>query len=243
MDKLLSFIERFKQAQKQIGKSNSQIAKEINETPQYLSRWLHAKSAKNLPPADIMSKIAKALNVDLLWLISGEGQQQTHSNILVYENGNPIPQGCVAIKEYKIAFDCGVLGGESEPSYEEITDSVPMIYNKDWFNSIGVNPQNCKRFKAHGDSMCPVICSGDSILVDCSYEARTHIDNGQIYAIWYDGTLLCKILTKSFSGGITISSVNSSLYPQEQLNSEDAKRFIIIGKVIERSGKITNYQR
>lgn len=239
---LSSFVERVKLAMDRAGISQSDLARACDLTPQYLHRWFKAEKSKNLPPSDVCYKIAKALNVDLVWLIAGIGDSTKTSNILVISDGEPIPDGYVSIPQYKINFNCGEHCGDSiEPMYEETSQFAPAIYKKEWISAQGSNPANCKRFLAHGDSMCPVICDGDCILVDTSYEARTNIRKRGIYAIWYDGSLLCKYLTPKISGGLILSSEDQSKYPSEEINEETAQKFFIIGKVLERSGKISNY--
>lgn len=243
MDSSLSaFVSRVKCAMDRNNISQSDLARACDVTPQYLNRWFKAEKSKNLPPSDICYKLAKALNVDLVWLIAGIGDATKTSNILVISDGEPIPEGYVSIPQYDISFNCGSHCGDSiEPLYEESSNYAPAIYKKEWLDAQGAKAAYCKRFVTHGDSMCPVICDGDCILVDTSYEARTNIRKRGIYAIWYDGSLLCKYLTPKISGGIIISSEDQAKYPPEEVSEGTEQRFYIIGKVLERSGKISNY--
>lgn len=239
---LESFLERVRIAMERKKITQSELARACDITPQYLNRWFKAEKSKNLPPSDICYKIANALDIDLIWLIAGTGDQKATSNILVISNGDPIPEGYVRIPQYDIEFACGVHCGASiEPLYEEMTGYAPAIYKREWIESQGANPANCKRFLAHGDSMYPVICNGDCILVDTSFEARTNIRKRGIYAIWYDGSLLCKYLTPRVSGGLILSSEDQAKYPPEVIDEHSAQNFYIVGRVIERSGKVSNY--
>lgn len=239
---LPDFLSRVTLAMQKANMTKSDLARACGVSPQYLSNWFNARTGRNLPPAEVCYRIAQALNVDLVWLIAGLGTQEAVSNILVVAEGDPIPEGYVSIPQYQVEFACGAHTGDSiEPMYDELTNYEPAIYKKSWIESQGANPKNCKRFIVHGNSMCPVICSGDCILVDTSYEARTRIKSRGIYAIFYDGSLLCKYLTPRISGGLILSSEDQVNYPPEVIDATSERNFFVVGKVLERSGKMSNY--
>ena len=178
-------------------------------------------------------KIADALGVNVEWLVTGEGNM-IKPNIISLDNADSdkLPAGFVQIPEYKICFGAGEA---EEPTYEEIQDCVPAYFRSTFFSDRGINPKNCKRFKVIGDSMIPLINSGDYITVDCT--PKDYIENNQIYALVFDHSLRVKRLIKSFKT-LTIRSDNS-IYPDEVLTLEEAAQMIhIIGKVIERSGSV-----
>ena len=178
-------------------------------------------------------KIADALGVNVEWLVTGEGNM-IKPNIISLDNADSdkLPAGFVQIPEYKICFGAGEA---EEPTYEEIQDCVPAYFRSSFFSDRGINPKNCKRFKVIGDSMIPLINSGDYITVDCT--PQDYIENNQIYALVFDHSLRVKRLIKSFKT-LTIRSDNP-IYPDEVLTLEEAAQMIhIIGKVIERSGSV-----
>lgn len=178
-------------------------------------------------------KIADALNVNVEWLITGEGNM-IKPNIISLDNADSdkLPSGFVQIPEYKVCFGAGEA---EEPIYEEIQDCVPAYFRSTFFSDRGINPKNCKRFKVIGDSMIPLINNGDFITVDCT--PKDYIENNQIYALVFDHSLRIKRLIKSFKT-LTIRSDNP-IYPDEVLSLEEAAQLIhIVGKVIERSGSV-----
>lgn len=178
-------------------------------------------------------KIADALGVNVEWLVTGEGSM-IKPNIISLDDADSdkLPAGFVQIPEYKICFGAG---DAEEPTYEEIQDCVPAYFRSTFFSDRGINPKNCKRFKVIGDSMIPLINSGDYITVDCT--PKDYIENNQIYALVFDHSLRVKRLVKSFKA-LTIRSDNP-IYPDEVLTLEEAAQMIhIIGKVIERSGSV-----
>ena len=155
-------------------------------------------------------------------------------NIISLDNADSdkLPAGFVQIPEYKICFGAGEA---EEPTYEEIQDCVPAYFRSSFFSDRGINPKNCRRFKVIGDSMIPLINSGDYITVDCT--PKDYLENNQIYALVFDHSLRVKRLIKSFKT-LTIRSDNP-IYPDEVLTLEEAAQMIhIIGKVIERSGSV-----
>lgn len=178
-------------------------------------------------------KIADALGVNVEWLVTGEGNM-IKPNIISLDSADSdkLPAGFVQIPEYKICFGAG---DAEEPTYEEIQDCVPAYFRSTFFSDRGINPKNCKRFKVIGDSMIPLINSGDYITVDCT--PKDYIENNQIYALVFDHSLRVKRLIKSFKT-LTIRSDNP-IYSDEVLTLEEAAQMIhIIGKVIERSGSV-----
>ncbi len=178
-------------------------------------------------------KIADALGVNVEWLVTGEGNM-IKPNIISLDNADSdkLPAGFVQIPEYKICFGADEA---EEPTYEEIQDCVPAYFRSSFFSDRGINPKNCRRFKVIGDSMIPLINSGDYITVDCT--PQDYIENNQIYALVFDHSLRVKRLIKSFKT-LTIRSDNQ-IYPDEVLTLEEAAQMIhIIGKVIERSGSV-----
>lgn len=200
-------------------------------SPATLSHYKNGRSTKL--SAEIAQKIADALNVNVEWLITGEGNM-IKPNIISLDNADSskLPSGFVQIPEYKVCFGAGEA---EEPIYEEIQDCVPAYFRSTFFSDRGINPKNCKRFKVIGDSMIPLINSGDFITVDCT--PKDYIENNQIYALVFDHSLRIKRLIKSFKT-LTIRSDNP-IYPDEVLSLEEAAQLIhIVGKVIERSGSV-----
>jgi phage repressor protein C with HTH and peptisase S24 domain len=200
-------------------------------SPATLSHYKNGRSTKI--SAEIAQKIADALKVNVIWLVTGEGQM-IKPNIISLDaaDADKLPEGFVQIPEYKISFGAGEA---SEPTYEEIQDSVPAYFRSTFFSDRGINPKNCRRFKVIGDSMVPLINNGDFITVDCT--PKDYIENNQIYAIIFDHSLRVKRIIKSFKT-LTIRSDNP-IYPDEVLTLEEAEQMIhIVGKVIERSGSV-----
>lgn len=222
-----AFAARLKQLIEKKGLSRAELARKIDESPQLVQSWMK-NDLKSLPAANRVAKLAMVLGVDVMWLITGEGSQ--HSNIYamsIVDNQSEFIQ----IPEYSVEFGCG---STPEPTYDELTETVPATYRRDFFTSKGIDPKRCKRVRVRGDSMSPLINSGDCILI---YEnADEPIVDGGIYAIAYDHTLMVKRLYKTFTG-LVIKSENPE-FIDEKLDGADLDKICILGRVIERSGSL-----
>lgn len=133
-----------------------------------------------------------------------------------------------------------VLGAGShvEPTIEEQTDSVRVLYRRDFFLKHHVNPSQCKRYKVSGDSMEPTLSNGDTVLV---VERQERIVDGAVYVFSVRDEMMIKRLYRRSNGSIVIHSDNTDgRYIDEVLTPEDQEReyFRVYGRAIERSGEL-----
>jgi len=210
------------------GFSQSDLAKIADVKPSSVFAWLSGKTQKI--SSDIAYRLAKETKVSLTWLSSGIGDPETSNVIVADDDVNNSEY--VTIKEYNICFGAGEA---EEPTYDEIEDAESATYRRTFFERSKADPRYCRRFHVTGDSMEPLIQDGDCITVDCTPN-QPIIDN-HIYAIAYDHTLRVKRLIKKLKG-LSIISDNPK-YPPEELTPEEANQYIhIIGRVLDRSGRI-----
>lgn len=225
-----AFAGRLRELIEKSGMSRAELARKIDESPQLVQSWMK-NDLKSLPAANRVAKLAMVLNVDVMWLITGEGSQ--HSNIIPINDAtqNNLYNEFVSIPEYRVEFGCGAV---PEPTYDELTETLPATYRRDWFKSKGIDPKRCKRVRVHGESMSPLINDGDCVLI---YENPDEpIIDGGIYAIAYDHQLMVKRLYKTFTG-LVIKSENTD-YIDEKLEGQQLEKICILGRVIERSGSL-----
>ena len=139
----------------------------------------------------------------------------------------------VFIPEYRVEFSAG---DGTVFDYAEVEEGTPKAYSQNFFHSLRVNPNKCKRFKVSGNSMEPLLYDGDSILV-VEESIGTPIRDGQVYIVRYDNELKVKRVSKNMDGSVTLRSVNSAQYADFTIPAEDVgTRFTILGKVIEKCG-------
>lgn len=233
---LSGMIRRLKQAMEHKGMKQEQLAQLSGVSKGAISTLFKGKT-KTAPKVDTLLALCGTVGASLPWVLTGKGSM-TDTPIIQIDDGEDPPDGFIAIREYGISFGCGVSGGDcDDPTYEEQNDTEPVTYRLSWLLRHTKSPQECRRFRAKGDSMEPLIRDGDSILVDCSEECRLNVGKKAVYAIWYDGALLCKYLSKDM-GMLVISSENPAYDKIKLPLSEAGTQFRIIGKVIERSGAI-----
>ena len=166
---------------------------------------------KNLK-IDTLIKISQALNVNLMWLITGEDYQ---------------------IPRFEVTFNPKKDG---EPHYTEFKYDRITTFHKSYFEKYGIaSSKYCKSFKVLGDSMEPLIRNGDYVVVDCDPDVK--IVDGDIYAFVDEKGLHVKRLIAPLRGGLIIRSENKS-YEDEFLSKQDLKNICIIGHVIDRAGSL-----
>lgn len=189
-----------------------------------LSQIINGK-IKNLK-VDTAFRIAKALDVSLMWIITGSTDSVQEQSLSQGEDYYQIPRFEVSFDKQspdKVKF--------TEFKYDRIT-----TFHKSYFEKYGVqNAALCKSFKVQGDSMEPLIRNGDYVVVDCT--DSVHIVDGDIYAFCDAKGLHVKRLIAPLRGGLIIRSDNSS-YSDEFLSKEEIDNLYIVGRVIDRAGSL-----
>lgn len=181
------------------------------------------------------------LNVDPLWLETGEGaptpkhpplrraDDKKLSNVTAIHPDDQQPDEVVYVPESRIEFS----GGNGRIHYELIEDEEPATYRLSWFQKYGINPDRVRRFRVSGDSMVPMLYPRDTILVNTD---ETNIIDGKLYAIRYGDELRVKFLSRRLDGTVILRSVNP-LYQEEVIPADVAQEHIsVIGRVRDRSG-------
>lgn len=146
---------------------------------------------------------------------------------------DPLPNGLIQIRESRVRFSAG---DGCEAIFEEIEESVPVTYRREWFIQERLKPDHCRRFKVHGSSMESLLYDQDSVLVNL---AETEVIDSKVYAIRYGSELRIKRLYRRLNGGLILHSDNPDYRPQdEELTPEEVNEHItIIGRVRDKAGK------
>lgn len=93
----------------------------------------------------------------------------------------------------------------------------------------GIPPEAAAAAVVTGNSMEPVLPDGSTVGVDTS---RTHVTDGQMYAINHGGQLRVKVLYRTPGNGLRLRSYNSDEHPDERYDGPYVAEHIrIIGKV------------
>jgi len=170
--------DRLKQSRKRAGKTQAEVAEAVQMSqPAYQA----LESGRNLK-SSFLPMIANFLNVDPLWLTTGNGSTPEKSNadiaameVGIYHSGDPVPDGYVAIDYYDDVF---VSAGNGYLNLEKPSNNK-MLFPVDLIKECNVQPSATKVIHVRGESMFPKLKDGQAISIDMS--ARTIYD-GEIYA-------------------------------------------------------------
>jgi len=176
------------------------------------------------PRSKTLHLIAKALGTSMDELIGPVPSTHTHGT-----TSYPDPDETVVIPRYDIQLSAG---DGAFPNGEQVIGHVP--FNRDWLKSnINGALDNLAVVKIDGDSMEPLIRSGDEVLINLS---NTSISDGGIFAILLNDTLIIKRIF-SRHDGLEIRSENTS-YPSWTVPKEDLNEIKIVGRAVVRVGRL-----
>ena len=165
-----------------------------------------------------LKQIAKLLNVDDGWLLTGKGSPNnpTHlTPVTTWDDSTPLDEDEVEIPFFKdFSFACG--GGSIGEAIANETRKLRM--SKATLRNLSIMKENAVAATAIGDSMSPTIKDGDTIHVDLG---RKNIKDGKIFAICIGGLFYCKRLYNLPLGGVRIVSDNSVEFPEIQLSAQE----------------------
>ena len=195
-----------------------------------------------LRPTGLLA-LANALGVSPYWLDTGDGDMlpsnpttpQTWDggeHVVALGSDDTHADDYIQIRESEVRF---AAGNGRAAQYDELAESVPATYRREWFFKEGINPSNARRFKVHGDSMEPFLYDGDTVLVNLG---ETTVINNKVYALRYGDELRIKRVSKKLDGGLILHSDNPNYLPRdEDLTPAMVQEHIsIIGRVRDKSG-------
>jgi phage repressor protein C with HTH and peptisase S24 domain len=192
----------------------------------------HYESGKRAPNSELLSQIAKILECDPGWLLTGEGQadkkKETYSNEPM---SSSTLNDFVLVPRYNIEASAG---GGSIIHSEQIVDH--LAFKSSWVSKeLGANPKNLLLIHSIGDSMEPTLRSGDLLLVDRN-KARMKGDG--IYLINFDDGLMVKRLEWMMDGTVVIRGDNTSVSREQILNAIEMEKLNLLGRVVWVGGKV-----
>lgn len=214
------------------GKTPVEIAKAINASPQSVNNW-HKRGISKKGQQDI----AKAFNLSLDWISTGQGAVYTTpyeisnarpstKSITIWQDGDPLPDDMVSIDFYPEVY--GSMGNGW--LNEEPTTKSKLWFREETLRECNVNARSTKAFVAAGDSMAPEINDGQTIAIDTS---ATHIYDGEIYAFLKNGELKIKYLFRRGDGFRAVSrNPDKVRFPDEFYTTSDieSENIIILGQ-------------
>ncbi len=174
------------------------------------------------------SALAAALNVDLEWLSTGNGEMQKSGNEAVIIEPSQKDKYTVIPIFTDVALSAGA--GSCPPDTEWATGYTHMLTDR--IRAVGAQPDCIVEAMLDGNSMEPTIMDKSPIRIDTS-KSNVAIREGKIYAFSVDGELKVKRLLKTATGDIIIKSDND-MYKDEIMTKKDFNEVIrLIGWVFD----------
>ena len=174
--------------------SQSDLARRVGIAPASVNGGLSG-STKSLK-AEPANKAAKALGVNTLWLISGQGEMKPTAN----QNQQP-KDDVVILKKYDVAASCGP-GAEPMDGGSRVEE---LVVTRSWFfaNVSSLRTQGYDIITASGDSMEPTFSDGDILIIDTLEKDLRRRDG--CYVFFYDGQIYAKRIQLTPPGFLIIS--------------------------------------
>lgn len=240
----MKIAEWVRLARKHIGWTQEQLGAALNLTKGNISAW---ENDRHDPSFDQIMQISRltgfaisaspdismtGLSVQEPEPPYGHAAQPPMSPILAWEHPDDLPEGeFVMIPRLDVTLSAGP--GREQHVDVGFTKSVPQAFRADWIRAERLKPAKLAAMTAKGESMEPAIFDGDSLLIDTS---QTEVQDGRVYALWYEGGERVKRLYRLPGGGLRIQSDNPKhLSIDIPPTQTDAVR--IIGRVVIRSGR------
>jgi len=175
-------------------------------------------SGTTYPTLDRLTQIAGASKVDPQWLAFGT-EQDDSAEMAGMEDYAFVP-----------LYDAQCSAGDGAWN-ENCRVLTHISFTRYSLRKQGLTPEHLSAIRIDGDSMEPVLHSGDTVLID---HTRTTIEGEGIYILRLDGHLYAKRLQRQFNG-VSIISANTVydkvLVPQDQLHELE-----IIGRAVWSAG-------
>ncbi|MBK5072012.1 helix-turn-helix transcriptional regulator [Budviciaceae bacterium CWB-B4] len=229
-----TLAERVAKRREQLGLSQKTLAEKIQVSQQSINK---IESGQTRSPRNL-DKLAEALDVSPQWLLFGDESVPIKS-VDIYDS--EIKASSLRVEEWESMnrdkdefVEVSMLNVEAACGDGAMADNEHEIYalpfRRYTLRRMGVNARNARVVRVIGNSMAPMLRSGDVVGIDTANNST--IIDGDLYAI-RDGNLIrVKQLIPRPDGGMIIKSFNNTDYPDEQLTRDEfEQRIHIIGRV------------
>lgn len=192
-----SFSSRVQWLLKQHSNDNySDFARKIGVSPPSVKRWIDKGYE---PSRSVLVDMADKLNVDLVWLMTGQGSPDDTSQPASNHDEYcyvPFYKGVIASAGGG-KFSDGVIG----------TDDF-LAFRKDWITRTALTAKDLVALNTNGDSMFPTIPENATVLID---KSKNIARDGRIYVIRIGEQLYVK-RTQWLPTGLRLISDNKERY-------------------------------
>lgn len=166
------------------------------------------------PTRRILIALASATQVSLNWLMTGEGSMRLNA------------QSAEGDFDLVPVWDVEVSAGHGRTA-DDAAATSRIAFRRDWLQSRGLRASSLGCVYARGDSMEPLICNDNLLLVDSS---RTRVEEG-IYVLRVNDGLFVKRLQQQMNGSVRIISENKE-YSEQVIPKTELESLHVIGRVV-----------
>ncbi|QPJ63001.1 MAG: helix-turn-helix transcriptional regulator [Candidatus Nitronauta litoralis] len=182
----------------------------------------HYESGKRVPTVDTLLNLARILECDPGWLLTGgesPALKQEPASTVRKDTG-----GFVFVPQY----DLGLLSNGASIQSSQVVDH--LAFKRDWVvQELRSVPDQLLLIRCTGDAMEPTIKADDLLLVDRSPEKKR--EDG-IFLIHIDGGLYVRRVERRLEGGLTIRGDKTGAAPEEKIPREKEKQLDLIGRIV-----------
>lgn len=182
-------------------------------------------SGDTYPTLDRLMQIALAAKVSPTWLAFGEGEESSGDS-----EGQPAGPALMDDYAFVPLYDaqCSAGAGAWNDHCRVLTN---LSFTRYSLRKQGLTPEHLSAIRVDGDSMEPILHSGDTVLID---HTRTTIEGEGIYVIRLDDHLYAKRLQRNFDG-VSVISENPA-YREITVPKERLVELEVIGRAVWAAG-------
>lgn len=211
-----AFIGRLRQLADKVGSVNA-LAKISGVSQSGMQRYFNGGD----PGRRALIAIASACGVSVEWLAVGRRDDA--------EGCDPVGS---RLDDYAFVplYDaqCSAGAGSWNENSRVLTH---LSFTRYSLRKQGLTPDHLSAIRIDGDSMEPVLNSGDTVLID---HTRTSIEGEGIYVLRFDGHLYAKRLQRNFDGVVIISE--NKHYQPVTVPRDRLEELEVIGKAVWSAG-------
>ncbi|MFK4001728.1 XRE family transcriptional regulator [Psychrobacter namhaensis] len=232
-----TLAKRVKFVRQEKGLTQAQLGKMIGADPSVIGN-LERRNGKS---SSYTEALAKALGVNLSWLMSGSGDKQS-------ENGQELKDSQVKQNDYVVVggktdyalvevpykdlkASCG--GGYVNLEHPEQKGMIAFTVEFLRENDLPIDGKGLLLMHACGDSMGYTIPHGTLMLVNTNESEYDNFISNKIYVFNADGESICKRAFKNLDGTVTLVSDNADKirYPDQIVNKDKFYDFSMEARV------------
>ena len=210
------FASRVESLVKEFG-SVAEVARKCGLSETVVRKWRNGVSD---PSRSNLVALARAANVSLVWLATGEGEARPESG-----EGAQLRTGFEDEFALVPRYDVKAAGGGGAiVQSEQVVDH--LAFRREWLHREGLKAGKLALIEATGDSMSPTINKGDLVLV-----ALDQVDgNDGVYVLRRGNALRVKRLQHMSDGRLKVMSDNPA-YEPELIEPDRVQNIQVLGRV------------